>query len=104
MKRITFKQFIETFNFRDVYENNKKETVYDSKVIRIHLPSEEYEPRKWFELGVYDFYDEEEKILYRALSEEVKNSYIDYIEIKDEENYGYIEIWLTNKEKRDDNR
>lgn len=101
MRRITFKQFLETFNFRDVYENNKREDVYDSKIIRIHLPSEEFEQHEWFELGVNDFSCEKGEIIGRALSEEVKNSYVDEISIKNEENYGYIEIWLSKEENKE---
>lgn len=102
MRRITFKQFLETFNFRDVYENNKREDEYDSKIIRIHLPSEEFEQHKWFELGVNDFSCEKGEIIGRALSEEVKNSYVDEISIKNEENYGYIEIWLSKEENKEE--
>lgn len=102
MRRITFKQFVETFNFRDVYKNNEREDVYDSKIIRIHLPSEELEQHKWFELGVNDFSCEKREILGRALSEEVKNSYVDEISIKNEENYGYIEIWLSKEENKEE--
>ena len=40
MNRITFEQFIKTFNFRDFvgYSNEYKKDIYDTKIVRIYLP------------------------------------------------------------------
>lgn len=40
--RITFEQFIKTFNFREHagYSTEFQKDVYDTKIIRIHLPHE----------------------------------------------------------------
>lgn len=64
MNRITFEQFIKTFNFRDYagYSSEFKKEVYDTKIIRIYLPINEgsnYKDNDWFEFGIYDFTEKE---------------------------------------------
>ena len=84
-KRITFEQFIKTFNFRDYagYNNEFKKDVYDTKIIRIHLPYEydEYKENEWFEFGIYDFSETEYKwdICKKIFSDEILKSYISSI-------------------------
>lgn len=99
MKRITFKQFIETFNFRNT--DGKTE---DTDIIRIHIPKKDdeiYTTYDWLELGVYDFSDiGKQKVLTYALSDNIKNSYIEEIRVTNDEEWkkGYLEIYLTNEE------
>lgn len=53
MKDITFEQFIETFNFRDLNEYASSERdKHDTKIIRVYINDDLDE---WFEFGIYDF-------------------------------------------------
>lgn len=56
MKQITFKQFIRTYNFRYIVENDKERNGadYATRIIRIYYGNS---PEEWFEFGVYDYYD-----------------------------------------------
>lgn len=82
MNRITFEQFIKTFNFRDIagYSNEFKRDIHDTRIIRIYLPQEydEYKEDMWFEFGVYDFSETEYKwdICKKIFSEEILKSYV----------------------------
>ena len=78
---ITFRQFIETYNFR--YVNDIRDDKYnlDTTTIRVYLPSEEINRSEWFEFGVYDFSETSYKmgICEKALSKEVMESYVETI-------------------------
>ena len=81
-KRITFEQFIKTFNFRDFagYSNEYKKDIYDTKIVRIYLPYDydEYKENEWFEFGIYDFSEKQYTwdICKKIFNEEILKSYI----------------------------
>ena len=101
MKRITFRQFINSYNFRYCYTNDDKEIINDTTTIRIYLPNDNEDTSDfWFELGVYDFCDRtKRKIIERSLSDEVKNSYVDVISYNDQFER-VVTIYLTNIEEK----
>ena len=51
MKRITFRQLMNTFNFRDFFDEEGE--IEDTEIIRIHMGYERY--TDWFEFGIHDF-------------------------------------------------
>lgn len=77
MKTITFKQFLLTYNFRNYrtdceLENNK----WDTNIIRVeYYISEDSYNTTWFELGLYDFGPNCEKLdtINRVLSKDILN-------------------------------
>lgn len=95
---ITFRQLIETYNFRYVNDIREEKYNLDTTMIRVYLPSEEINSSEWFEFGVYDFSETSYKmgICEKALSKEVMDSYVESI--------GYnpsiesvVTIYLTKK-------
>ena len=54
MNQITFKQFIRTYNFRYIVENDKERDGMDrtTNIVRIYYGNS---PEDWFEFGVYDY-------------------------------------------------
>lgn len=100
MKKITFRQFVNTYNFRYCYTNNDNNLINDTTIIRIYLPNDDENTRDfWFEFGVYDFCDSSKrKIIERSLSDEIKNSYVDVISY-DERFENVVTIYLTNVEE-----
>ena len=107
MNRITFEQFIKTFNFRHYvgYSNEYKKDIYDTKIVRIYLPllndDYEYEKNKWFEFGVYDFSDDKYKweICQKIFSDEILKSYISSIGYNIYDNDLALEIYLSKESK-----
>lgn len=108
MKRITFRQFISTYNFRDINESITKSNgdyEEDAISIRIHLPFEKLSFQKdWIDLGVYDFSSDEYKmeLCETFLSKEILDSYVETICLKKCGAYrDMTEIYLTlDKEEK----
>lgn len=74
MKAITFEQFINTFNFRDINEYAQSEREQrDTKIIRIYIDDDMC---NWFELGVYDFGIRTWELIQRCLNAEICKSYV----------------------------
>lgn len=101
MNNISFREFINTYNFR--YINDLQDNYnFDTQIIRIYPPSDEMERHNWFEFGVYDFSERsyKQKIIETVLSKEILDSYIETISFNhDYENT--VTIYLT-KDKRVD--
>lgn len=101
MNNISFREFINTYNFR--YINDLQDNYnFDTQIIRIYPPSDEMERHNWFEFGVYDFSERsyKQKIIETVLSKEILDSYIETISF----NHDYektVTIYLT-KDKRAD--
>ena len=111
MRNITFKQFIQTYNFRDINDTKRLpngEYAEDTKTIRIYLPKiyDDFDlESKWIEFGIYDFGTNKYKIQIceEFLSDDILNSYVD--EIKVEENGEWreiIKVYLTQDKEDDD--
>ena len=105
MNRITFEQFIKTFNFRDFagYSNEYKKDIYDTKIIRIYLPYEydECKDNEWFEFGVYDFSEKEYTwdICEKIFNKEILKSYVCSIGYNFYDNSLALEIYLSKESK-----
>ena len=105
MNRITFEQFIKTFNFRDYagYSNEYKKDIYDTKIVRIHLAydHDEYKDNEWFEFGVYDFSEKEYTwdICKKIFNEKLLKSYICSIRYNFYDDNLALEICLSKKSK-----
>ena len=102
-KRITFEQFIKTFNFRDYagYSNEFKKDIYDTKIIRIYLPCD-YDTNKdneWFEFGVYDFSEKEctWDICKKVFNDEILKSYVSSIGYNIYDNDLALEVVLSKE-------
>lgn len=101
MNNISFKEFINTYNFR--YVNDLKENYnFDTQIIRIYPPSDKMERNNWFEFGVYDFSESsyKQKIIETVLSKEILESYVESISY----NIDYesvVTIYLTKDKKAD---
>lgn len=99
MKRITFKQFLMTYNFRH-YRDELVEKE-DSTIIRIY-PGPNYRRCFWFDFGVYNFGEKEftYEIIKTIFNDNILNSYIN--------DFGYnvnsdiIEIYLTDRSDEDE--
>lgn len=105
MNNITFEQFIKTYNFRYVNESigDKNDLCNDTCIIRIYPPSDDSYRDKWFEFGIWDFGHKEytwDKCK-QILSEEIINSYVDYIQYNPDYDCG-VTVYLTNKKERED--
>ena len=104
-ERITFEQFIKTFNFRHYagYSNEFKQDIFDTKIVRIHLPYEYDDSNKneWFEFGVYDFSEDEYKwgICQKIFSDEILKSYISSIGYNVYDSDLALEIVLSKESK-----
>lgn len=103
MKNITFRQFINTFNFRYIrdVDGNLNNMANDTRIIRIHLSwLGEYSYDDWFEFGIYDFDSLKMKRIESIFSKDLLDSYVQSISFvynNDEE----IEIYLTADEESD---
>ena len=91
MKRISFRQFINTFNFRDFNEGNE-----DNKIIRINfsLLNDDCSSHHYIDFGVYDFDGGKRARVEKVFSSEILDSYIESIGFA----YGFentVEIYLT---------
>ena len=106
MNRITFEQFIKTFNFRDYagYNSAFKKDVYDTKIIRIYLPINEEVNSKdsdWFEFGIYDFTEKEYmwnlcKIIF---NDNILKSYVSGIQYNVYDSGLSLQIYLSKESK-----
>ena len=76
-KSITFRQFIETFNFRlyNTYGETDNEK-YDTKIIRIYTSDDVCKSNNWFEFGIFDFGGDTWEFTKTVLSERIYNSEI----------------------------
>lgn len=89
MNRITFKQFIETFDFINIIELSNKELRQDTKIVRIYFPYDYRDINSWFEFGVSDFSDNMPKwdICKKIFSKEILDSYVTQISVLNNKNY-----------------
>ncbi len=55
MKRITFEQFIKSYNFRYCTNNPAKPNNCDYDTIAIRIYFDDETNNDWFEFGIYDF-------------------------------------------------
>ena len=105
MNNITFEQFIKTYNFRYVNESigDKNDLCNDTCIIRIYPPSDDSYRDKWFEFGIWDFGHKEYTWdrCKQILSEEIINSYVDYIQYNPDYDCE-VTVYLTNKKERED--
>lgn len=103
--RITFEQFIKTFNFRNYagYSNEFKKDIYDTKIVRLYLPCsyDEYNDNEWFEFGVYDFSEKENtwEICKKIFNDNILNSYIESIGYNIYDDNLALEISLSKESK-----
>lgn len=99
MNKISFEQFIMTYNFRILSNHEIESKTYNSEVIRIYPPVEDFDSAYWFEFGVYDFGPNDFKwqICKDALSDNILKSYVDYIYFDEE--LCTLEIHLTHEKK-----
>ena len=106
-ERITFEQFIKTFNFRDYagYSNEYKKDIYDTKIVRIYLPYEydEHNDNEWFEFGVYDFSEKENtwEICKKIFNDEILKSYVSSIGYNFYDSELALEISLSKEKNLD---
>ena len=104
-KRITFEQFIKTFNFRDYagYSNEFKKDIYDTKIVRIYLPYDydEHKDNEWFEFGVYDFSEKEYTwdTCKKVFNDEILKCYVSSIGYNVYDNNLALEICLSKEAK-----
>ena len=98
-KRITFEQFIKTYNFRYVNRLNRDNVDNDTCIIRIYPPTRDFDRDKWFEFGVYDFGRDDYKweICKEVLSKEILKSYVECISYNEDYNV-VVTIHLTKNE------
>lgn len=98
MKAITFKQFIYTYNFRNIDDSKKYDKdQYNTTIIRIFPLRENFQYNEWFEFGIYDFSNKDYtwKNCEKVLSKEILNSYISSISYNEEFD-NVVTIYLTN--------
>lgn len=102
MEKITFEQFIKTFNFRNYagYNQAFKEDIFDTYIIRIYLPKPN-EKNNWFEFGVYDMGSKYNTwdICKKIFNKEILKSYIDCIQYNKLDCELAIEVFLTEEKE-----
>ena len=91
MKKITFEQFIQTYNFRRTYED----LTYDTKIIRVYLSDK---ADNWFEFSIYDFDSEKWIKCLNILSSKVLDSEISSFSWDDNNNVFSVFLCETNGE------
>lgn len=100
MNNITFKQFLNTYNFRNVLDSTDEGM--DTAIVRIYPDfDDKYNEHKWFEFGLYDYSESSWKasIAEQCLSKEIVNSYISSFYVN--EKTGILHIWLTKNKEAD---
>ncbi|TYC49625.1 hypothetical protein ESZ50_05635 [Weissella muntiaci] len=87
-------QLIETFNFRDFFEeaSNSKDR-FDSKIIRVFNDQSSNPLKDWFEIGQYDY--GENSPLLNVLNKEYLEAEISSISINSE--LDCLEVWIEPK-------
>lgn len=102
MDRITFKQFIKAFNFRNIVELDSEFLKEDTKIIRIYLSyADDYgDMNSWFEFGVSEYSNNMLKcdICKKIFNKEILDSYIENISVCPK---GTIEIFLIKEKSID---
>lgn len=101
MKNITFEQFINTYNFREVIPSRYADSPCrdTTKIIRINFEELAYGDYDcWFEFGVYDWAHNKHRLVNEVLSDKILNSYVESISYSDEDNVLIVD--LTNSEYR----
>lgn len=97
MKKITFEQFINIFNFRffneQIYAEKDK---YDTKVVRFYFGERDDE---WFEYGLYDFGGDVWNVAQKTLSKAICKSHIDIMTYDD--GLGILKVYLELPENCD---
>lgn len=87
---ITFKQFINAFNFRMFNEQTYAESDrYDTKVVRFYFGELDYQ---WFEYGLYDFGADTWDIVQKTLSKDICKSRISTMTYDD--TLGVLKVYL----------
>lgn len=106
MNRITFEQFIKTFNFRSYvgYNSEFKKDVYDTKIIRIYLPNNEevsFKDNDWFEFGIYDFSEKGYiwDLCKNIFNDNILKSYVSQIQYNTYDIGLALEIYLSKESK-----
>jgi len=105
MNRITFEQFIKTFNFRNYagYNNEFKKDVFDTYIVRIYLPNKEgnYKDNDWFEFGIYDFSEKEYiwDLCENIFNDNILKSYVSGIQYNVYDSDLALEIYLSKESK-----
>lgn len=97
MKKITFRQFMIAYNFRQYNEAGQTENEkMDCSIIRIHYPTDEEEStHHWFEFGMYDYENDYTRMKHfeEIFSDYILNMHISTIYHNIELNI--LEIYLT---------
>lgn len=110
LKNITFKQFIETYNFREAIPSRYADSPcrHSTKVIRIDFRElvDGYDGC-WFEFGVYDWGDSKYRLINQVLDDRILNSYISSISYSDDDEILIVDLTkdkyteVHEKEERD---
>lgn len=93
-QKITFKQFMDVFNFRVFSQDAYGKDRHDTKIVRFFFAYDKaYDDTQWFEFGVYDFGFSNWELLQKILSKDICESYVDNITYNSET--GMTEVWLN---------
>ena len=97
-KRISFKQFIYTYNFRYVNQLRSQDYDNDTCIIRIYPPTNDFYKNNWFEFGIYDFSEKEVmwKMCQEIFTKDILESYIDSICYNEDYNV-VVTLYLTKE-------
>lgn len=99
MKHIKFKQFVETFNFRDYQADRTCDLKrMDTVIVRFYKDDN---PDDWFELGVYDWSGSTFDRLKKILAKEILKSYVICMEYDYE--VDVLKVYLQTEKKMPDN-
>ena len=83
ISKITFKQFIQSYNFREAVPSryNKTSDRRNTQIIRIYVDElcDSGGLSYWFEFGVNDWGNEKDTIVNRVLNDQIRNSFVDSI-------------------------
>lgn len=96
-KKITFKQFLLTYDFRYYNENGLGDSEQeDTTIVRINYPTDDQEEdRHWFEFGMYDYEPNcyKKQHFEEIFSNNILNMYVSYFKHNDRLNI--LEVYLT---------
>ena len=97
-QKITFKQFMDVFNFRAFSQDDGRDN-YDTKIVRFFLGYDEVydENALWFEFGVYDFAFSNWDLLQKIFNKDICESYVDGMTYNS--GTGMTEVWLNIERK-----
>lgn len=94
MNAITFKQFMETFNFRDFNPaGTTEDSKYNSKIIRIYVD----ECEAWFDFGIDAFHSKSlQRLLEKIFSKDIIQSTVSSMTYINE--IGMLKIYLETEQ------